>query len=80
MNDRELRHNLSYVIREAVRTEAGIPEGEHFPSKAFDAAAAAVVSYLAKRRWLYRARGWVTLAAVLLIAGIIRLRTGKWPL
>lgn len=23
--------------------------------------------------------GWATLAAVLLIAGIIRLRTGKWP-
>lgn len=46
MNDHELRHNLSSIIREAVRTEAGIPEGEHFPSIAFDAAAAAVVRYL----------------------------------
>lgn len=25
------------------------------------------------------AAGWATLAAIMLIAGIIRLRTGQWP-
>jgi hypothetical protein len=51
-HEREMRKAVSDAIRQAVRTTAGIPEGDYVPTAAFDAAASLALKYLIEARHL----------------------------